>query len=343
MSSTAKLAGLLRDEQGPVAFKDAVDEEAVPLQPPTEHDDAISAMPAAGRCKNMQLRCYRGFWVLEDWARGVVAVHRSFAPRPNDVIVASLQKSGTTWLKALTFATMARGVWPPSSQDHPLRRHNPHLCVPSLEVLFSLGRDALLDMLPSPRLLSTHMPLSLLPPPTPATAGCKIVYIWRDQKDRAVSFWHFMKRIHPDLTFSEVYEDFCNGICMSGPVWDNILEFWKASNAEPTRVLFLTYEKVLQDPCDAVKKLAQFLGQPFSGAEEEAGVVTEIADLCSIDNLRNQKANKYGSFGGDVKISHESFFRKGMAGDWTNHMTLEMAERLDSILREKLDGSGLIV
>jgi hypothetical protein len=168
-----------------------------------------------------------------------------------------------------------------------------------------------------------------------------VLLIYRDQKDTAVSLWHFMKRRHPDLTFSEVHEAFCNGICMGGPAWDNILEFWYASNAEPTRVLFLTYEKVLQDPCDAVKKLAQFLGQPFSGAEEEAGVVTEIADLCSIDNLRNQKANKYGSIGG--KFSHESFFRKRMAGDWTNHMTLEMAERLDSILREKLDGSGLIV
>ncbi|EEE68431.1 hypothetical protein OsJ_26803 [Oryza sativa Japonica Group] len=311
MSTTAKLAGLLRDEQGPVAFNDAVDEDAVPVEPLTEHDDAISAMSAA-HCNNMQFRCYRGFWISEMWAPGVVAVHRSFAPRADDVLVASLQKSGTTWLKALTFATMARGAWPPSSHDHPLRRLNPHL------------------------LLSTHMPLSLLPPST-----CKIVYIYRDQKDTAVSLWHFMKRRHPDLTFSEVHEAFCNGICMGGPAWDNILEFWYASNAEPTRVLFLTYEKVLQDPCDAVKKLAQFLGQPFSGAEEEAGVVTEIADLCSIDNLRNQKANKYGSIGG--KISHESFFRKGMAGDWTNHMTLEMAERLDSILREKLDGSGLIV
>jgi hypothetical protein len=176
MSTTAKLAGLLRDEQGPVAFNDAVDEDAVPVEPLTEHDDAISAMSAA-HCNNMQFRCYRGFWISEMWAPGVVAVHRSFAPRADDVLVASLQKSGTTWLKALTFATMARGAWPPSSHDHPLRRLNPHLCVPSLEVLYTLGRDALLDMLPSPRLLSTHMPLSLLPPST-----CKIVYIYRSIK-----------------------------------------------------------------------------------------------------------------------------------------------------------------
>uniref|UniRef100_A0A0E0LTG6 Sulfotransferase n=1 Tax=Oryza punctata TaxID=4537 RepID=A0A0E0LTG6_ORYPU len=83
--------------------------------------------------------------------------------------------------------------------------------------------------------------------------------------------------------------------------------------------------------------------QPSTASRKEAGVVTKIADLCSIYNLRNQKVNKYGLFGGDVKISHESFFRKGMVGDWTNHMTLEMAERLDPILREKLDGSELIV
>jgi hypothetical protein len=46
-----------------------------------------------------------------------------FAPRRGDVVLASVSKCGTTWLKALAFATMARGAHPPAQ---PLLRLNPH-------------------------------------------------------------------------------------------------------------------------------------------------------------------------------------------------------------------------
>jgi hypothetical protein len=52
--------------------------------------------------------------------------------------------------------------------------------VPLLDRLFAAGRDAVLDELPSPRLMCTHMPLSLLPPAVAdGNSGCKIIYICR--------------------------------------------------------------------------------------------------------------------------------------------------------------------
>lgn len=35
------------------------------------------------------------------------------------------------------------------------------------------------------------------------------------------------------------------------------------------------------------------------------------------------------------------FFRKGVVGDWENHLSPEMTKRLDRIVEEKLKGSGL--
>ncbi|KAF0901152.1 hypothetical protein E2562_038166 [Oryza meyeriana var. granulata] len=205
---------------GPVAFKDAADAEAIPVRPPTEHDAVVSAMPARV-VLNPRLRQYQGFWVPDTLARGVVAMHRGgLVPRAGDVVLASLPKSGTTWLKALAFATMARGVHPPASPDHPLRRLNPHDRVPLLDRLFAVGRDAVLDGLPSPRLMCTHMPLSLLPATmVDGNSNTKIIYICRDQKDALGSMWHFLKRNGlQDLSLQEVYESFCEGICFGGPV-----------------------------------------------------------------------------------------------------------------------------
>jgi hypothetical protein len=38
---------------------------------------------------------------------------------------------------------------------------------------------------------------------------------------------------------------------------------------------------------------------------------------------------------------HSSFFRKGIVGDWKNHLTPEMATRLDQITEQKLKDTGL--
>uniref|UniRef100_A0ACD5XXH1 Uncharacterized protein n=1 Tax=Avena sativa TaxID=4498 RepID=A0ACD5XXH1_AVESA len=239
------------------------------------------------------------------------------------------------------FATMARGACPPSSPTHPLRRLNPHDCVPLLDRLFAVGREAVLEVLPSPRLMCTHMPLSVLPPSITSSSDCKIIYICRDQKDRVASMWHFQKRAGADMSIQEMFETVCDGTSFGGPVWDHILGYWRASATEPHRVLFLTYEQVLQDPVGNVRKLAQFLGRPFSAGEEDDGIVARIVELCSLENLRNLEANKKGSQGVFLKFAHDSYFRKGVVGDWVNHLTPEMAGRLDAIVEEKFHGSGL--
>uniref|UniRef100_A0ACD5VD65 Uncharacterized protein n=1 Tax=Avena sativa TaxID=4498 RepID=A0ACD5VD65_AVESA len=116
----------------------------------------------------------------------------------------------------------------------------------------------------------------------------------------------------------------------------------RASKACPETVMFLRYEEMLADPVGAVRELARFLGVPFTAAEEEAGSPAEIVKLCSIDTMRGLEANSKGESGGKfIKFPHQSFFRKGVAGDWRNHMTPEMARRIDAIVQDKLQGSGL--
>uniref|UniRef100_A0ACD5XRJ2 Uncharacterized protein n=1 Tax=Avena sativa TaxID=4498 RepID=A0ACD5XRJ2_AVESA len=332
---------------GPVPFEDVGggggEDHIVAVPPPEdEYADIVSAMPSTTMIGFPLLR-YQGSWLLKTWVTGVLSVQRRFAPRPDDVLLASLPKCGTTWLKSLAFSTMARAAYPPSAADHPLLRLNPHQCVPFLDDLFSSGEATkAVEALPSPRLMNTHMHHSLLPPSV--TAGkCKIVYVCRDPKDGLVSMWYFAKSIMPagsTYTFSDMFEHACHGETPNGPIWDNILSYWRASRAHPDKVLFLRYEEMLLDPGHAVTNLARFLGVPFTAAEEAEGTSADIVELCSFKAMKVLPANNTGTFT-MLGFPHRSLFRKGVAGDWVDHMTPEMARRFDGIVHEKLRGSGL--
>ncbi|XBI31997.1 hypothetical protein VPH35_055505 [Triticum aestivum] len=261
MALASALAG------GPAAFKDVFvnsrHDPPLPL-PKKDHSDgngdgdALTSNPMTGQC------LYKGTWVMEGWIPGIVQIQNGggFTPRPGDVILASPPKCGTTWLKALAFATMARRAHPPAAPDHPLLRHTPHDCVPFMEVIVSGGWGNKLDALPSPRLLSTHMPYSTLPASITKNPDRKIVYICRDPKDMVVSMWHFLRYPRPNLSFNDMFELTCEGKSLCGPFWDHILGYWNASKTmsgdegQPemtsAAVLFLRYEEMIKDPANNV-------------------------------------------------------------------------------------------
>lgn len=313
-----------------------------------------ASLPLETRWPPFPLRRLGGFWMPESLLPAVAALHTSFAPAPDGVLLASFPKSGTSWLKALAFAAANRAAHPPSDADHPLRRRNPHDCVEFFEMRPDEHTGATSDGIavdaasppPPPRVLATHLPYSLLPKRITAGDGCRIIYICRDPKDTLVSFWHFSKKMAATMavdagafTFDEAFELFCDGNCTGGPQWRHVLEYWEASRRCPGKVLFLRYEDMLRRPASGLRKMAEFMGCPFAAAEEAAGVADAIVELCSLDELRSLEVNRNGT---DVLgLKNESYFRKGVAGDWRNHMTPAMAARLDKIVDDATRGSGL--
>ncbi|GJN25180.1 hypothetical protein PR202_gb12974 [Eleusine coracana subsp. coracana] len=215
---------------------------------------------------------------------------------------------------------------------------SPHECVKFLELSFALAPSKedvdVFASLPSSRVLATHLPHHLLP----ERIG-RVVYVCRDPKDALVSGWLFT-RSAPPHTLEEAFELFCDGRCVCGPQWRHVLGYWEASRRWPDKVLFLRYEEMLLDPAGNVRRLAEFMGRPFSVDEEAAGTVDAVVELCSIDSLKKSTASASGAMT-ELGVRHGSFFRKGAAEGWRDHLTPEMAERLDAVVAQALQGSGL--
>ncbi|XP_071724089.1 cytosolic sulfotransferase 10-like [Rutidosis leptorrhynchoides] len=136
----------------------------------------------------------------------------------------------------------------------------------------------------------------------------------------------------------KAFEGFCEGVLPYGPFFEHILEYWNESIKFPQKILFLKFEDLKNDPKTQVKKLASFLGKSIDDEEIDA-----ILYRCSFKRLKDLEVNQNGGgeWANGIVVPFSSFFRKGDVGDWKNHFTTEMGERLEQIAKDKLKGTGL--
>nr|GMD80373.1 cytosolic sulfotransferase 12-like [Ipomoea batatas] len=310
---------------------------------PEELRESIISLPREEGWQTPHMYNYKGFWFDSQFLYGALRCQQHFQAQHSDIILCTLPKCGTTWLKALVFALTTRKQFPVSQQTHPLLTTNPQDLIRNMEIYYARENNPDFPMNNGFRVLSTHLPLVLLPKSV-WESNCKLICVCRNQKDTVVSFWHFINKVRAELhgleaiPFPEAFDRYCRGASTFGPFWDHLLGYWKESLENPTNVLFLKYEEIKEEPDVQLRRIAEFLNCPFSEEEEESGVVGGISRLCSFESLSNLEVNKTG------KSSHRPnnvFFRKGKVGDWRNHLTDEMANRLDQIVEEKFKGTGL--
>ncbi|KAD2806080.1 hypothetical protein E3N88_39457 [Mikania micrantha] len=258
---------------------------------------------------------HENVWNKKEFLEEKVLAQQQFKADPSDIFLCSFLKTGTTWLKALVFAIITREKFDESTS--PLLNTLPHDCI------FFLERD--LEKIEENRKnscfppINTHMHYHSLPESI-LTSNCKIVYIYRNMKDVL-------------------------GILNYGPYWDHILGYWKASLEKPEIFLFIKYEDMKKHPTTNVKRLAEFIGHPFTIEEEKAGVIQNIIKLCSFENLSSLEVNKSGNHraGQSQVIENRLFFRKAEDEEWKDYFTEEMIEKIDKLIDEKLGATGLVL
>ncbi|KNA09578.1 hypothetical protein SOVF_152340, partial [Spinacia oleracea] len=279
-----------------------------------EFKQLILSLPKVIGWRTPNLYLFQRFWCQPKEIQAIISAQTHFQAQDSDVIIATIPKSGTTWLKALVFAIVNRRGFRVDSLEHPLLRANPHDLVPFLEYkVYANDENPNLSNIASPRCFASHVPYNSLPKTMIRdNSNCKIVYICRNPFDTFVSIWHFMKKIRPTylgpFSLEEAFDMYCMGQVGYGPYWDHMLEYWEESLKSPQKVMFFKYEDLKGDVHLQVRRLAEFLGYPFSPQEEKECVVEEITKLCSFQNMKSLEVNKSGK--SILNFDNKGLFRK---------------------------------
>ena len=113
--------------------------------------------------------------------------------------------TGTTWVRELLWQIYNDGAisnvhlgsrvfW---LEAHPLLRKRQSELSES-----SPDSKPVIDLLPSPRLLVSHLPYNVIPKGKEDSTTCKYIYIARNPKDVAVSLYHFLLSFGSDSGFT---------------------------------------------------------------------------------------------------------------------------------------------
>ncbi|XP_042252349.1 sulfotransferase 2B1-like isoform X1 [Thunnus maccoyii] len=250
--------------------------------------------------------------------------YEEFTFRPDDIVIVTYPKSGTTWMQEIVPLIMSGGD-PASVETLPNWDR-----VPWLEV--HQTRFLRLESRPSPRMFATHYQYNMMPPSF-FEVKPKVIYVMRNPKDVFTSSFHYYGIIsfaaNPGSQ-SEFLHKFLDGKVMFGSWFDHVKGWLNAEDKE--RIMYISYEEMIMDLKDSVGRIAQFLEKSL-----DTEVIEKIADRCVFKNMKKNKMSNYSTAPrGLMDQTKSEFLRKGIAGDWKNQLTGAEVEHFDAVYKDKM-------
>lgn len=182
---------------------------------------------------------------------------------------------------------------------------------------------------PGPRVIRTHLPLSLLPTGLMASKA-KIIYVARDPKDTAISFYHHITGLNRcKVTLEEFLEGFLDGdAVLYGSMFDHVSEF-KRESEKREGMIIVTFEEMKEKMPNVLKKLCLFLGKEYT--EEQ---LAKLEDHLQFNKMKENPSvnlmdvNKMTEERLNVKVSGR-FMRKGRVGSFAEEMPKQFIDRFE--------------
>ncbi|CAL1605580.1 unnamed protein product [Knipowitschia caucasica] len=259
---------------------------------------------------------------------------QNFQARPDDIVVATYPKAGTTWVSCILDLLYFGQTHPERQTSIPI-----YLRVPFLEMaLYSseinfVGVDIVNKLDTSPRLIKTHFPVQFLPKSFWEN-NCRIVYVARNAKDNMVSYFHFdrMNAAQPAAgEWKDFFQRFLDGKMVFGSWYDHVNGWWQKKKTYPN-LHYMFFEDLAENTDLEITKLCSFLGLSVS-PEIRQHITGEV----QFDNMKNNSMANYSTLGhGIMDFNTSPFMRKGKVGDWKNHFTVAQNEKFDEDYQQKM-------
>jgi len=238
-------------------------------------------------------------------------VKLSYHTRPEDIIIASYPKSGTTWVQMILLQLLTDGSMDGISHLNTF--------APYLEDALRAGWRTRQT---GGRIIKTHASYRDVP------KGCgHYIYALRDGRDVIVSYFHHHRRNGYVKAFPEFFEQFMKGSVAFGNWFDHVAR-WR-ENSRDLSILYVAFEKMTADLEPVVREIAAFCDIPIREAD-----MPRILRNCSFDFMRANEAKLDIRSHWRVQIPPEDdhFIRKGRNGQWVECFDQAMLGAFDARL-----------
>jgi len=313
-----------------LAWEEISDEEKSRLQASFDDNSTVKDL----------VRYENGFVMPRLFAEEVQERIYNFELREDDIWIVTYPKCGTTWTQELVWM-LVNDVDIEAGKE-PLIKRSVFLeskCVIDQKLIDELG-DKLGDLADpvkycqnlkktKRRVIKTHLPFEFLPPQL--LEKCKVIYVARNPKDCAVSFYHhnILISAHGFLgTFEEFMQYFKDGLHIFGSYWHHLKSGWERKNHKNLK--FVWFEEMKADQKGIVEELIDFLKHPLS--EEK---IESLVDHVKFENMKKNPATNLFQSG------DKQFIRKGQVGDWKNHFDEAGNEKFETWILENIKETDL--
>ena len=246
-----------------------------------------------------------------------------YRARPEDIVIASFPKCGTTWMQRIVSMLRAGGAAaaPVSGPWFDFRLRGP--VEPVLEAA---------EAVPGRRHLKSHLPYDALP----VWQGVKFIHVARDGRDSALSMHNHLRGFTPQMnavmdqvclgdpkfgaaappTPEDPAEYFRDWLADGGGFGDPGASFWEIERSywearRGANMLLVHYSDLKADLADEIARIARFLEIDLPGA-----VMDEIAAAAGFEAMRAQgEALMPGAKHAWVDGA-KTFLHKGVNGRW---------------------------
>lgn len=250
----------------------------------------------------------------------------AFKPRPDDIVISTYAKAGTTWMQQIVHQLRTGGDMDFSEIT---------AVVPWIETAFDMGLDLEAEQKAPPRAFKSHLAWTDVP------KGCRYIYVIREPKDIAVSLFRFSEGWFFE-TGAIAIDDFIQREVLDETgqtIWSHLASWWPRRRDENT--LFLTYEDMKDDPAGTVRRVAGFMA--IDRASPAIDVAIERSSLAYMQAHAHRFDDHLLRDARDVIAGlppggESNKVRTGQVGDHRQAMSPDLAAAFDARWKKDIAG-----
>ncbi|XP_065082225.1 sulfotransferase 1 family member D1-like [Ochlerotatus camptorhynchus] len=252
--------------------------------------------------------------------------------KPDDVWVVTYPKSGTTWCQEMIWL-ICNDLDYETAGSIKLYNRFPFM---ELGGLLDLppGFDPFQEILSmsSPRFIKSHLPVALLPDQI-WTVRPKMVYVRRNPKSVAVSYYHHSVSLHEYKgTMDQFLRSFMKELEYYSPYHRHVIEYHHLDYQD--NLLHLRYEDMKQELKSTLRRVSVFFHKSYSDEQ-----LAKLAQHLSFESMKHNKAVNYSEWlefvlsqtnrADKLRDQNYMFIRRGEADGWKRELDPEMLHELE--------------